>query len=712
MIFNFFRNKAGLICGCALIVMLTALSATAQEPVAKFLLTSNLKGRFALSAEGQERQDPLLIMAQSLICEQQAHPADLYLDLGNAFYPGPLSRFSYGSVMMDFLEYFDCTATLVSSLDLNIGVSNLEFLARGKHTRLVSANIEKGGDPLFSPYFFHTINGKIYAFIGLSSETGLFDIAEKKVLDVSLKDYETVLSTAIAGLEKEAVDYIVLLSGRPYADNFAIMEKFKQISLCLCGGDATGELYAVKAERVDIGEGRSLVTLTNPDGFYALSLSAGESLSIKGLKFIPTGPCSVRDRAYLEFVNRLALWKERFAREGDVEIIKDAGCDVTVDDLRATQLLRHRSGAEIAMVEKKSISPGKISGRVAYSDILKMVNNEFPIFTYRISGSDLKRTVGEEKNFIIAGTDGILVQGYAIDDKRQYLICSPQSVHDQLVKRLNKSITYKNSWKTISDEIKEDLQTERAIGYSDYGYLDNRFRTLVDVSLANFYDQSSVSRDDDMAIPPGKPSDTYRKWGLEDKIDVTVYNRHHKFILTPYLFYVRQDDAYFQNLLRGTLSYTYNLYPHFKPYYKSQTDTVVKVVDDLRPLLFRETAGAMFETDHITGKVGLGIEKQTQDPEKSMYSGIETIIAARYDLLKYLSYALDFDLFYSLEHTDYDKRQIRTEITNALSFKLNSFTAFSTKHKWFYFYNKDADEKYKDSQILISLDLITGLKFF
>jgi len=712
MMFDFFRKKILFVSGWILILILSTIPVIAEEQAVNFLLTSNLNGRFAVSAQDQVTQDPMLLMAQSLVHEQKSHPADLYLDLGNAFYPGLLSRFSHGSVMMDFLDYFDCTATLVSSMDLNIGVNNLEFLAKKKNTRLLSANVQKYGKSVFLPFFIHLLKGKKYAFIGISSEKGFFDIAEKKLLDVTLKNYDAALHDVISGLENENIDYIVLLSGRSYSDNFTIMEKYKQISLCISGGDATGELYAVKAERVDIGQGRSLVTLINPEGFYSLSLSPGDSLAVKELKFIPPGKYPVRDKSYLEFANRLTLWKEKFAQEGDVEIIKDADCDAYMDDARTAQLLRHRFGAEIAILEEKSINSCKISGRITYSDILRMVNNEFPIFTYKISGSDLKKVIGNKKNFIVAGTDGVSVQGYPIEDKRQYLICSPQSVYDRLAKRFNKDISYNNSWETISDVIKEDLKGKRVIGYGNYGYLDNRYRTMVDVYLSNFYEHASVSRTDDMDIPPGKPAETYEKWGLEDKIDVTVYNQHHKFMFTPYLFYIRQNDDYFQNLLRGTFFYTYNLDPYLKPYHKSQMDTVVKEVDDQRPLLFRETFGVLFEMDHITGKVGIGFEKQTQDPEKPLFSGIETIITAKYDFLEYLSYSLAVDNFFSVERTDFDKHQIRTEITNALSFKLNSFMAFSTKHKWFYFYTKEEDERYRDSQILLSLDLTTDFKIF
>jgi hypothetical protein len=57
------------------------------------MLTANLGGRFTTAVKDQETTDPLLILAQSLRHRQQENPADLLIDLGNAFYPGPLSIF-------------------------------------------------------------------------------------------------------------------------------------------------------------------------------------------------------------------------------------------------------------------------------------------------------------------------------------------------------------------------------------------------------------------------------------------------------------------------------------------------------------------------------------------------------------------------------------------------------------------------------------------
>ena len=231
---------------------------------------------------------------------------------------------------------------------------------------------------------------------------------------------------------------------------------------------------------------------------------------------------------------------------------------------------------------------------------------------------------------------------------------------------------------------------------------------MVDVWLSNFYDNSSVKKSDDIETPPGKPETTYEKWGLENKIDVTLYNQKHKFVITPYIYFVRQDDYYAQNLLRGTLFYTYNLFPVMKPYHKSQIDTVAKVVHGWRPLLVRETFGAFFETTKLNGKIGIGFEKQIKDPQETLFVGIETIVGAHHDFLTNMRYTFDLDTFYST----FSNHQFRGELTNTLSFKLNGFMAFSVKHKWFYVNNIEDHLKYKDNQLLLSLDLVTDFKTF
>ncbi len=81
--------------------------------------------------------------------------------------------------MMDYFNYLGCDATLVSSRDLRIGIDNLEFLRKGRKTRLLSTGITRGKQRYFSPYFVYAKNTASVAIIGIPSRKIRFDIAEQ-----------------------------------------------------------------------------------------------------------------------------------------------------------------------------------------------------------------------------------------------------------------------------------------------------------------------------------------------------------------------------------------------------------------------------------------------------------------------------------------------------------------------------------------------------
>ena len=111
----------------------------------------------------------MLVLAQNIIDERRKKQVDLYLDLGNALYPGVLSKYSSGSIMVDFLDYFSCAAVLVSSQDLQVGMKNLEFMEKNKKVRFLSANITEADKPIFTSWFAAEVAGTRIAFLGVSS---------------------------------------------------------------------------------------------------------------------------------------------------------------------------------------------------------------------------------------------------------------------------------------------------------------------------------------------------------------------------------------------------------------------------------------------------------------------------------------------------------------------------------------------------------------
>jgi len=707
---NVTKLLVSVVSGLSVLFLALPVSLPAAEKKFTLLLTSNLHGKFTLEKENQDENDPMLLLAQSIISERNKSGFDIYLDLGNAFYPGTLTRYSYGSVMMDFFNYFKCEATLISSRDISIGLSNLEFLSKGKTTKMISANITKDSQPVFAPYIVVQHSGRKIGIIGVSSVDGLFDIADKKVLNITFGEYRELIKKRAEKLKQEGCSNLILLSGLSYKKNIELLQEIPDVNLVISGGDSTGSLFSVPSSRVDLQWGRSVITLLQSDGYYKVELDLGEGITVDSMNFVKTAKHKTPDPAYKEFTNRLSIWKEKFRTEEN-RLIADKISSSAVTDENAANMLRHRYRTEIGIIEKYSIHPRTLEGPLYYSTIMTFVNDDYPIFTYRLSGKDLSKVLESSGDLIITGINNGKVQDYPVAEGRKYTISSTQVAYDRISGILKKEVDYTNTWRTLQDEIVDDLKSERSLLSTNFNYLDERFRVLIDINLSNFYDKSVVKRGEKIETPPGKPEATYLQWGMEDKIDLTIYNRYHQLVLSPYVYFIKQNDEYLQNLLRGTLLYTYNPNSDIRPYHKSQADTVLKDVSG-RPILLRETVGASLNTERIKGKVGSGIEKQIQYPENPLLYGIETLLDINYPFTKEIKYTFNLDSFVSFRRRNTNDLKARAEITNALSYKINSLLGVSVKYKWFNLYSKELAESYKYSQILLSLDINTDFKLF
>jgi 2',3'-cyclic-nucleotide 2'-phosphodiesterase (5'-nucleotidase family) len=699
-----------LLCGLGL---LAANPARAQVEI-KLLLTSNIQGKAFLNIENQEVVDPLLVLAQNIQAERRAG-ADLYLDLGNAFYPGVLSRFSSGSIVTDFFDDLACEATLVSSKDLHIGLDSMDFLQKKSHVRLLSANIARTDGPAFKPYFVADVRGTRVAFVGVSSKNLGFDIAEKDLYGITVKDEKEALDPVLKEIGASGVRHIVLLSGLKLSDTLGLMTHFPQIDLALSGGDYSGVLYDGKASRLDLTDGRSIVMLEESFDYYIVDLVLDDHILFRAMHPRKALPIRTTDGSYREFVQRLTLWKQRYLAEQNQPIVRTGENAYVLDDFRLTQLLRDRYNCELAVVDKNTINTYPISRDVLKSDFLRLVNLDYNIFTFALTGEQLKSLERVNTDLVVTGwTRGqtVKVQGYPLEPKRKYRVAATQSAFEKIQYLLGKDLDYRNSWKTVTELMIADLENEKVLLRSDYAYLERRFRVLVDVYLANFITTVHVDRGDSIETPTNQPYDSYREWGLEDKIDVSFYNEKHRFVLTPYLFYVRQEDDYLQNLLRGTVLYDYNLNENWRPYNKFQCDTVVESVQGLRPMLIRETAGISAYWNYFNGKLGLGFEKKVKDPTDNAQSGLELIMGIKYPFLKYFTYEMLSDNFASLENEDGGRWGLRSEFDNAISARINNYLSVSFKYKYFYFYDDEIDERYQSSQLITSLNVITDWKIW
>jgi hypothetical protein len=110
--------------------------------------------------------------------------------------------------------------------------------------------------------------------------------------------------------------------------------------------------------------------------------------------------------------------------------------------------------------------------------------------------------------------------------------------------------------------------------------------------------------------------------------------------------------------------------------------------------------------------MGAGFEKQVHEPVESPIYGIEAIFKLQLIFLKSFTYYFRVDSFLSNERWDSSIDHLRSEMENSLSYSINTFLSLSLKHKWFYLYKRDYDERYSNSQIIASIDIKTDFKIF
>ncbi len=681
----------------------------------RIVITSNLKGGFLSEVEGQEDKDPMLLLGQTILNERKTGDV-LYIDLGNSFYPGIIAKYSFGSAVMDFFRHMNCAMTLVSSADLRIGINTLEFLQKGNPTLLMSGNLTRNGSPIFAPYTIHTVRDKRIAFIALSSRNILLDIAEKNLYQARMEDEILTLKNALSLLKKEAVSHIMLLSGLDDDINLALLKEFSGIGLIISGSDNSGGIFNKKIERAELYDGRAVIGASRSSGCYILDLELGSGIKVSDYRYIPSKRYRIEGSPYRDFISRITRWKEHFVSEHGKVLAVTGGKTIVFNDERVLNLLRDRFNTEISILGDNAVTPLNLDEKIRESDLLFSINTNYPVFIYRLSGSDIMQMQPLLKTFRVSGVTDGKVQNYNLAPGRFYSIASTQSIYDETQYLLKKDIPFVNTWMNIHDTALEDLKGKKVLLLNGYGYLDRRFRATADIFLSGFFNNTSVEMSYGAKPPAGSADKSLKHLGTEDRIDFTVYNSLHQFILTPYIFYEKENDTYIHNLLRGTLVYNLNLDHMVKPYHKSQADSVViSVADNRRPTTLRETAGVNIAGTIVKGKAGAGFEKEVHDPQGPPVYGFETILNVEVKFLSYFTYNLNIDSFMAYSTVKIvleEKGYRRIEVENSMTFKFSQSAGIAVKHKWFRYYYIRKNDKYTNSQVIASFDLKTDFKIY
>jgi len=667
-------------------------------------LTANLGGQFPLNDNYDENE--MLQTAAYLRRARDAKKNSLHFDLGNAFFPGRLSRFSFGSLTADYLQMLRLDAGLVSAGDLNIGAESLDYIRRARGIRLLSANIYRDKSHFFDSYTVIERGGLRIATVGLTSTRSLVNYAEAKYLDLHLEPPLTTGAEAVAAAAATKPDMLIVLSGLPIREAVAFLSKNPQVDVILCGGDADTRLGQEPIRMIELPDGRRAIAMPNGSSLMRLELvKKGKVWSLADREIVDVFAGDEKLNLPPTFERRLARWQKGFGLSEDAETKKLNFAPFRLTAQFAAATLRDGFGCDVAFVEGDDVDEENTQPITRARDIRYAVQNDYDIFTFRMRGSDLRALYLKRRNLVFSGMTDKVITGYPIRDDVYYRLCATQRGFEIAVPEGKARERHKNQWLGLSDSITRTV--EEGVTDPDRA-ADSRFRFLTTFNLSNIYETGSVANTSRIDTPPGQPVDSYFKWGLENDINFTVYNRRHSFSFNPYIFYVRQVDQIIRNLLRADITYTYNTEWFVRPYQKNRIDTVVVPVNGRSPSFLRETVGAEFSWRFITGRLGGGLEKEILDPVNDPNWGIESNIGVLWQFYPGIQYKLAFDSFSSRTYLGFWRH--RLELNNSLIFTIAAPLTFTVSHRWYYFYLGSVDDFYNASVVLLSLDLRTTWK--
>lgn len=686
----------------ALFLSLHSVFAAPREAV--FYITANLGGRFPMDSELQENK--LMRIASYVRTAKAKNPNVYYLDMGNAFFPGRLARFSFGSLTADYFQMVGLDAGLVAADDLSIGAESLDYIRRARGIRLLSANIFRDKEAFFEPYAVLKKNSLKIGLIGLTSSHSLVGDAEAKVLNLRLDTSDAVFQSTLKKMETEKPDITVALSGLPLDQALKLQGKHEAVDILISGGDGDEAVYSEPVRRIELPDGRSAVAFPKNASLLRLVLRQenGRWLLTEHSP-IDVDAIDTPVDIPVSFLRRLTLWQKGYTAIEENKSTEKTTAPFLLTPFFAAGSLRESFGCDVAFLEEGDIESGAATPIAKKSDVRYRVLNDYNIFTFRLMGDTLQKFYTKSRDLVFSGIEKDKIIGYPIRDNVSYRVCATQRGYEIAAQRTGKRLQGNNQWTGIADSVQQ-MADEKITDPNTTA--DGRFRFLTVFNLSNIYEAGNISNTGNIVVPPGQATASYFKWGLENDINFILYNRKHSISFNPYIFYVRQSDTIVRNLLRGDLTYVYNTEWFLKPYQKSRFDTVVVPTNGQRPSILRETVGAEFKWFFLTGRLGAGLEKEIVAPSTPVRGGVEANVGILWDVFSGTQYKLLFDAFSSRSLNLFWNH--RLEMSNSLIFTILRPLTFTVSHRLYYLYQGITGDFYNSSIVTFSFDMRTTWK--
>lgn len=590
---------------------------------AGILFTWDAEGRLPIA--GSFPEDSLADSAQTLrrwagISETAGSKGSLVLDCGNTLFPGALSRYSYGRVMLEILAGAGVAAKRVTGGDFLLGREVLEDLARKSRTAFLAGNLlDSAGNAVFPGSKRLRLAGRdieVYALLD-GEEPGAWFI---RAAGLTVADPESALRRMLAGISPQDSTLRICLLSSALAEHHPGILSVPGIKIFAAGmtSDSHQEISAKLRSGAEI-----VYVPAFPSGFGRLGFSAGSPLS-SGQASLPfpyawDSLTTGSPAALTSFSEMDRRWSRMYA-ETNGGVIREMDAPLATGQAEAAgNLLRERSGAEVACFDREIVGTRILPKKIRAEDLDRWVTASPDVYMVMVTGAELKNVVADA-HAICAGARGGKVAGKSIGDEEKFsLALSEDLLRAHLPAAVDaKSHPQARLWpESLVEAIRLQLETRKRNSW-DFPELESRWRLAGEWTVDGSRREVLVGNRDSVTTVPTAVSEPYSAWDVSMRAPFSIYNRTSSFDFDPEAEYARANGQVGENFLGLRLDYSYGSKPVLRPYGSLGYESYLGLVaDEIRPARLRSSVGAKATKGEWTFSLGAAVEKtvSSRDPD-------------------------------------------------------------------------------------------------
>jgi hypothetical protein len=592
--------------------------------------TWNIQGEVAADTASPEGER--LRSEWERLAEAGRDSAVMIVDLGNTFYPGALSRFSYGSLMGELLNRTHVAVKAVGIKDFFQGRERLAVLRERAGYAFLSSNLidKKTRRPLWDPVVTRSPGGICVRIVSALSPK---EAAASKPLSldgVKIADPVSCLKEHLATFPDRARPFTICLCDKQTLDEYPALQDLDGIDLFACGMPKFDPARSRSPRETLLANGRRILYVPPfSEGVGMLVLTAEEGMPARPAEFTIQRAAGVQpsSRQSPFFSDLVGKWTALYLKEKGAVVARMDEPLVKNQVAAVGNLLRERTGADLACLEASLITEARLAGSVTGRDLDRLITSSPDLLVWKLSGSDIGRA---------RRVDGVqwvgIDAGSGVAGREMYSVVITENAFSLITEALGGGGGFPKPrylFTSITEAVADQLSSRKSKTY-DFNGLGRRWRRSGEASAEVSAQSMTVGNRRGIDGLSGVSYEPYSNWNINLKVPLSIHNAWHRFDVSTDIDYASSEASIERNFLELKLDYGFN--PNFPINAYASADYqsfIVKEPGTDMPVRMRTTAGAMTEQGEWTFKLGFGAEKLLSSPRGDPFHPFGDIVTGR-----------------------------------------------------------------------------------